>query len=192
MMSLLQALAKEKGETSTDATNSNEKIVSNKVTVEQSSIDKTVSMTSKDNTVTTAPTSNEEKVDDVSIKEKDTIVTNTQDSTTPTVTHAEEDKVVEAIKDDTQKTEEIKKTVMENNTSTQEELDGAKSLESTTLEVASAEVSMEMDDLVVHTVDEDDFKIEQQSRDHVSKKSNELPSSTTDEKVNNIVLQLLW
>lgn len=192
MMSLLQALAKEKGETSTDATNSNEKIVSNKVTVEQSSVDKTVSMTSKDNTVTTAPTSNEEKVDDVSIKEKDTIVTNTQDSTTQTVTHAEEDKVVEAIKDDTQKTEEIKKTVMENNTSTQEELDGAKSLESTTLEVASAEVSMEMDDLVVHTVDEDDFKIEQQSRDHVSKKSNELPSSTTDEKVNNIVLQLLW
>lgn len=51
-------------------------------------------------------------------------------------------------------------------------------------DVSTAEVSMEMEDLVVHTV-EDDFKIEEQSRDHVSKKSGEMPSSTTDEQVSN-------
>ena len=41
---------------------------------------------------------------------------------------------------------------------------------------------MEIEDLVVHTVDEDDFKMEEQYRDHVSKKAGELPSSTTNEQ----------
>ena len=52
---------------------------------------------------------------------------------------------------------------------------------------SAAEVSMEADELVVHTVDEDDFKIEEQSRSQVSKKkkrkSGELPTGTADERV---------
>ncbi|XP_065915228.1 apoptotic chromatin condensation inducer in the nucleus-like [Dysidea avara] len=51
---------------------------------------------------------------------------------------------------------------------------------------SAAEVSMEADELVVHTVDEDDFKIEEQSRSQVSKKkkrkSGELPTGTADER----------
>jgi len=39
---------------------------------------------------------------------------------------------------------------------------------------------MEVDELVVHTIDEDDFKMEEQSRSKVSKKSRKLP---TEEQV---------
>ena len=139
-------------------------------------------MTTKDSTVatvTTAPSEREvDKAEDV--KGKDTVISTTQESTAAAVT--QEDKVAETIRinqGNVQDKEVVeKKSEQVENTSP----DQPEAVKPTT-EAGSAEVSMEMDELVVHTVDEDDFKIEEQSTDHVSKKSGELPSSTTDEQV---------
>jgi len=51
---------------------------------------------------------------------------------------------------------------------------------------SAAEVSMEVDELVVHTIDEDDFKMEEQSRSHASKKSRKLPTDGAEERVSYI------
>ena len=96
--------------------------------------------------------------------------------------HTQDDKVTEPIRNnqgDVQDKEVTEKEGEEVKNTTPDQPEAVKP----TTEGGSAEVSMEMDDLLVHTVDEDDFKIEEQSKDHVSKKSGELPSSTTDEQV---------
>lgn len=146
-------------------------------------------MTTKDSVVTSVTiANNENKADkgDDSVKEKETVISTAQESAAPAVTHTEEDKAAaEQTKseDKLQDKEVVEKATepVENASTQPEETETVNSLQPTT-EAASAEVSMEMDDLVVHTV-EDDFKIEEQSRDHVSKKSGELPSSTTEEPV---------
>ena len=139
-------------------------------------------MTTKDSTVasvTTAPSEGEtDKAEDSKVK--DTIISTTQESTAPVVT--QEDKVAEPINSNqgnVQDKEVAEKGSEQVQNTTADQPEAVKP----TTEAGSAEVSMEMDDLVVHTVDEDDFKIEEQSRDRVSKKSGELPSSTTDEQV---------
>lgn len=203
---LLQALAKEKGnvtqkaEGATATANNNENNVSNKTTGEQSTTDKPVVMTT-DNAVTTAcrdtaPRSSEDKTDRVedSVQDKNaTVITTTEEPAPPAVTQTQtEDKVVEQMRKEDKPEDKVEKEVkvVENTPTQQRSGDVAKP---TTEAASSAEVSMEMDDLVVHAVDEDDFKMEEQSRDHVSKKSGELPSSTTDEQVRNKVFnELLW
>jgi len=152
-------------------------------------------VTVKDNVVTSVTATTEEKVDKVddSMKEKETLTSTIQESITPAITEAQEevDKGVQVITNseenlqDKDETEKVTDAVEKQDEQPAKE--DSKCLQSST-EVASAEVSMEMDDLVVHTVDEDDFKIEEQSRAHVSKKSGELPSSTTDEQVSNKVV----
>lgn len=199
----MQALAKEKEKSegtaaSASTTISNETVTSNKVT-EQVAADKTVTKTTvKDNVVTSHTVTTEEKVDKVDdddVKEKQTLASTTQESTTPAITETQEEKVIQPITNSEENSHdkgEIEKgTDAVENISKQDEpvVETSKCLQSVTEAAASVEVSMEMDDLVVHTVDEDDFKIEEQSRAHVSKKSGELPSSTTDEQVS---IRLQW
>ena len=138
-------------------------------------------MTTKDSTVatvTTAPSEKEiDKAEDV--KGKDTVISTTQESTTAAVT--QDDKVAETIRINQGNVQDKEVVEKESEQVEKTSPDQPEAVKPTT-EAGSAEVSMEMDDLVVHTVD-DDFKIEEQSTDHVSKKSGELPSSTTDEQV---------
>ena len=141
-------------------------------------------MTTNDSTatsVTTAPSEGEiDKAEDS--KGKDTVISTTQEeSTGPAVT--QEDKVAEPIRNNQGNVQDKEVVEKESEQVENTSPDQPEAVKPTT-EAGSAEVSMEMDDLVVHTVDEDDFKIEEQSRDQVSKKSGELPSSTTDEQVN--------
>ena len=150
-------------------------------------------MTTNDSTatsVTTAPSEGEiDKAEDS--KGKDTVISTTQEeSTGPAVT--QEDKVAEPIRNNQGNVQDKEVVEKESEQVENTSPDQPEAVKPTT-EAGSAEVSMEMDDLVVHTVDEDDFKIEEQSRDQVSKKSGELPSSTTDEQVNIEVCHvLLW
>ena len=154
-----------------------------------------------DNAVTTAckdtaTRSSEDKTDRVedSVQDKNaTVITTTDKPAAPAVTQTQtdlEDKVVEQMRKEDKPEDKVEKEVevVENTPTQQRSGDVAKP---TTEAASSAEVSMEMDDLVVHAVDEDDFKMEEQSRDHVSKKSGELPSSTTDEQVRNKVFNEL-
>jgi len=68
--------------------------------------------------------------------------------------------------------------------STQQEATQPEVVEDKDNSQSAAEVSMEVDELVVHTIDEDDFKIEEQSRSKVSKrKSGELPAGGVEERV---------
>ena len=205
---ILQALAKERGivtekaegATATATTNNkDENNVSNETTAEQSITDKPVTMTT-DNVVATAPRdtatpgSSEDKTAKVedSVKEKDvTVIATTEEPVAPAVVQTQEDKVVDQIKSEEKpgdKEVEKEAKLVENTTVQQQSDDVAKNIQPTTEAASSAEVSMEMEDLVVHTVDEDDFKMEEQSRDHVNKKAGELPSSTTNEQVRNKVL----
>ena len=150
-------------------------------------------MTTKDDNVT-APSS-ENKADDNSVKDKETVILTTRESTAPAVTQmvtqTKEDVPAEQISsNDKSQDNKVGKTsepVLAQDTSTQEqaEVNATNNVQPTTEAAGTAEVSMEMDDLVVHTVDEDDFKMEEQSRDHVKRKSGEIPSSTTDEQVSN-------
>ena len=156
-----------------------------------------------DNAITTAckdtaTRSSEDKTDRVedSVQDKNaTVITTTEEPAAPAVTQTQTDleiKVVEQMRKENKPEDKVEKEVevVENTPTQQRSGDVAKP---TTEAASSAEVSMEMDDLVVHAVDEDDFKMEEQSRDHVSKKSGELPSSTTDEQVRNKVFnELLW
>jgi len=74
-----------------------------------------------------------------------------------------------------------KDTITQDNTQVVMSQDGG--IEDKDTSQSAAEVSMEVDELVVHTIDEDDFKMEEQSRSHVSKKSRKLPTSGTEERV---------
>ena len=167
-------------------------MVSDKHTAEQSTASKVVTMATRDNTVTNMTASEEksDKVDDS--KGKDIVISTTQEPTAPIMaTHTQEDKVAEPIKpsQDSVADKEVTEKPSEGTKIRTQHPEPVKSAAG----AGSGEVSMETDELVVHTVDEDDFKIEEQSRDHVGKKSGELPSSTTDEQVSNEVCnRLLW
>ena len=169
-------------------------MVSDKHAAEQSTADKVVTVTTKDNTVTNITASEEksDKVDDS--KGKDILISTTQEPTAPVMaTLPQEDKVAEPIKhsQDGVADKEVTEKPSEGMRVRVQHPEPVKSVAGAV--AGSGEVSMETDELVVHTVDEDDFKIEEQSRDHVGKKSGELPSSTTDEQVNNeACMELLW
>ena len=149
---------------------------------------------------TAATGSSEDKTGKVEdgVKEKDaTVIAVHEEPAAPGVVQTQEDKVVEQMRsEDKPGDKELEKeaTKVVENTGVQEQsADAVKNIQPTTEASSSAEVSMEMEDLVVHTVDEDDFKMEEQSRDHVSRKAGELPSSTTNEQVRNkVCVELSW
>ena len=145
--------------------------------------------TSKDNVVTSVGTSEGKgnKTDDEVVKVndsvKDTVISTTNEPAAPAVGEGQEEATQPMIPNYTESVEGKEEKTIDGVEKELAKEEGVKETSSKpTTEASSAEVSMEMDDLVVHTV-EDDFKIEEQSRTHVSKKSGEVPSSTTDEQV---------